>query len=551
MTLRRGIIPKLVAAAWFAMLSAPREASCAGGTALTAESVVGGLNRPVYCLAPPGDTTRLFVVEQRGVIRILRLPERTFLEGAFLDISFQVSILGGPSDERGLLGMAFHPKYADNGYFYVYYIDRSAFPGDTVIARYQVSEKRDVADAGSAVIIKTFNQPELNHNGGSLAFGPDGMLYVSSGDGGGQNDPHGSIGNGQSLDTLLGKILRLDVDGDPPYIPSTNPFIGDLEARDEIWSYGLRNPWRISFDRATGDLWVTDVGQALWEEVNFRPSDSPGGENYGWRCMEGNHCFLSPSGPNCTCSGENLVDPVHEYGHTAPPLERRCSITGGYVYRGEEIPCEQGHYFFADWCSGEIWSLNLVKGALGSVVNRTAEFGNIPGVVSFGQDARGELYIIRQSGTTDGEILKIVAAKACPKVCVGGVPDCNKNGFADSCDISEGRSEDCDRDGVPDECAPKRCQDGAVCNDCDACTRDRCVEGTCENLSTEFGDANHDGVVDLLDIFCVLDGRDGNFPRCQFSDVDIAGCSGDGQVELADVLAVLNAFRGIDPCCGD
>lgn len=540
---------KTVVVAWLAMLATPGGESFAGGTTLTAELVVGGLNRPVFCLAPPGDTARLFVVERRGVIRILRLPERTFVEAAFLDISSQVSILFSDIDERGLLGMAFHPNYAANGYFYVYYIDRTTFPGDTVIARYQVSADSEVADAGSAVIIKTFDQPALNHNGGSLEFGPDGMLYVSSGDGGGAGDPHGSIGNGQSLETLLGKILRLDVDKGPPYIPSTNPFVGDPNAMDEIWSFGLRNPWRISFDRATGDLWVSDVGQLLWEELNFRPADSLGGENYGWRCMEGNHCFLSPSGPSCTCGGENLVDPVHEYRHRESPL--RCSITGGYVYRGEDIPCEQGQYFFSDWCSGETWSLKLVDGVFESLVNRTAEFGNIPGVVSFGEDARGEMYIIRQSGTSGGQIFKIVAAKACPDPCVGGVPDCNENGFADSCDIADGRSEDCDWDGVPDECAAKVCVGEAVCNDCDACTRDRCVAGTCENVSTEYGDANHDGTVDLLDFLCVLDGRHGLFPHCQFSDVDIAGCAGDGQVEAADVLAVLDAFRGIDPCCGD
>jgi len=541
---------KLAVAVWCAMLGAAGEASFAGGTTLTAELVVGGLNRPVLCLAPPGDTTRLFIVEQRGVIRILRLPERTFVEAAFLDISSQVSILTHPNDERGLLGMAFHPQYGANGYFYIYYIDRSAIPGDTVIARYQVSADGNVADTDSAVVIKTFDQPEANHNGGSLEFGPDGMLYVSSGDGGGRDDRHGTIGNGQSLDTLLGKILRLDVDKGPPYIPSTNPFIGDKNAMDEIWSYGLRNPWRISFDRVTGDLWVSDVGQSSWEEVNFRAADSPGGDNYGWRCMEGNHCFNSPSGPHCTCFGENLVDPVHEYWH--PPFAPlRCSITGGYVYRGEDIPCEQGHYFFSDWCSGETWSLSLVNGAVESVVSRTAELGKIHGVVSFGEDARGELYMIRQSGTTEGEVFKIVAAKACPDPCVGGVPDCNENGFADSCDIAEGRSEDCDWDGVPDECVAKRCVDGAVCNDCDACTHDRCVEGACENVPTEFGDTNNSGAVDLIDIFCVLDAWKGSFPRCQFSDVDIADCAGDGQIDVADLVAVLDAFRGIDPCCGD
>jgi glucose/arabinose dehydrogenase len=342
------------------------------------EVVQSGFSSPLFVTSPPGDTDRLFVVERGGLIRIVR--DGGILATPFLDISGLVLASG----EQGLLGLAFHPAYATNGYLFVNYTDAS---GDTHIARYTVSADPDVADAGSAERILFVDQPYSNHNGGMLAFGPDGMLYAGLGDGGSGGDPDG---NGQNRTTLLGSLLRLDVDAGLPYgIPADNPFAGHATYREEIWAYGLRNPWRFSFDRQNGDLYIGDVGQSVVEEIHYQRVDSPGGENYGWNIMEGSRCYLSTS-----CPQSGLVLPVAEYGHTAG-----CSVTGGYVYRGSGSPDLQGRYFFGDFCSGWIRSFVISDGVATDLQDHSADIEKVPNLASFGEDGAGELYVVSLGGT--------------------------------------------------------------------------------------------------------------------------------------------------------
>jgi len=347
----------------------------------TAAFVAGGLSQPVLIAAAPGDTTRLFIVEKAGTIRILR--SGSLLSRPFLDIGSRVS--GG--SEQGLLGLAFHPGYATNQKFYVDYTDQS---GDTRVVEFLASSNPDSASSTEREILFV-DQPYANHNGGHLAFGPDGQLYVGLGDGGSGGDPQG---NGQSLATLLGKILRLDVDAASPYaVPSDNPFVGRAGARGEIWSYGLRNPWRFSFDSETGDMWIGDVGQDAWEEVDYEPAGQ-GGRNYGWNRMEGSHCF--PPGSSCDPSG--LVLPVAEYDHRAG-----CSITGGHVYRGAALPELRGTYFYGDYCTGLVRSLRVVSGNPAEERDwtsalRTRSGGAMDGLSSFGVDSKGELYLVLLGG---------------------------------------------------------------------------------------------------------------------------------------------------------
>jgi glucose/arabinose dehydrogenase len=385
-----------------------------GATPLTTERVASSLVRPVFVTAPPSDTARLFIVEKAGVIKILNLGSGVVNPTPFLDIDALVG--GGTSngDERGLLGLAFDPEYGTNGFFYVNYTNNLF---DTVVARYEVSANPDIADSGSAQILLTIDQPFSNHNGGWMAFGPDGMLHIATGDGGSSCDP---AERAQDVDLLLGKILRIDVSsGGVSYdIPPDNPFVG-IPGADEIWAYGLRNPWRDSFDRVTGDLYIADVGQGVWEEINIQPADSTGGENYGWDCMEGNHCASDSGCPladsPCTCLDPSLTDPEHEYSHGGSPF--RCSITGGYVYRSCDIPDLRGTYFFADYCSEQIWSFRF-NGSVTDFMERTTELApggglTIDSIVSFGEDDAGELYIVDQAtltAGTDGEIYKIVPA---------------------------------------------------------------------------------------------------------------------------------------------
>ncbi len=342
-------------------------------------AVASGFHRPLYVTHAGDGSGRLFLVEQSGKIWILRDGEQS--AQPFLDVSRLITPAARTNQytEQGLLGLAFHPHYAVNGVFFVNYTDVNR---STVVARYQVMpDDPDTADAASGQIIFTLRQPYSNHNGGHIDFGPDGNLYITVGDGGSANDP---LGAGQNRQLLLGSILRIDVDGEQPYsIPPDNPFVDDDAARDEIWSYGWRNVWRFSFDRATGDMYLADVGQNRLEEVNFQPADSPGGENYGWNVWEGTQIFAGGSAPN-------HVPPFFEYSHALG-----CSVTGGYVYRGAAIAELEAVYLFGDYCSGRIW----VSWRDPDLNWRAAEFMQTGlQISSFGEDEAGEIYVIDYRG---------------------------------------------------------------------------------------------------------------------------------------------------------
>ena len=340
-------------------------------TTIQLEPVAEGFTKPVY-LTHAGDE-RLFVVEQEGVIRIV--AGGAVLPAPFLDIRDRV---GSDASERGLLSVVFHPQYGENGRFFVNYTNKD---GNTVVSRFQVNaDDPNTADPASEEILFTIGQPYPNHNGGLLKFGPDGYLYVGMGDGGLADDP---AGHGQNKGTLLGAMLRIDVNvEDAPFygVPADNPFVNDPDGRNEIWAIGLRNPWRFSFDRLTGDMYIADVGQNEWEEIHVQPAGSAGGENYGWAIMEGFHCFQAD---NCDQTGLEL--PVFEYDHSFG-----CSITGGYVYRGAAYPELSGNYFFGDFCSGNIWRL-FPEGDGWSDAIVLASGLNIS---SFGEDVNGEVYVL-------------------------------------------------------------------------------------------------------------------------------------------------------------
>jgi glucose/arabinose dehydrogenase len=342
---------------------------------------------PVFVTHAGDGTGRLFVVEQAGTIRVV--AGGRVLPAPFLDIRSLV-VAGG---EQGLLGLAFHPQFATNGLFYVYYTARpvGAGAGDNTVARYRVSATDpNRADPASGAVLLAIPDRHPNHNGGMLLFGPDGYLYVGTGDGGGEGDPDG---NAQNLQSLLGKLLRLDVDGAFPYaIPPTNPFVGRPDARPEIWAYGLRNPWRDSFDRATGDLYIADVGQDRFEEVNYQRAGSVGGRNYGWNRTEGFHCYPSPP-----CDWRGITLPVAEYDHTGG----NCSITGGYVYRGRLLLALRGAYLYGDFCSGRIWALR--RSALGWTSRLLLD--TALQISSFGEDEAGELLV---ADLASGRIFRLV-----------------------------------------------------------------------------------------------------------------------------------------------
>jgi len=378
---------RLAAALIVVILLAPTAANAAVVPAsihLDLTPVASGLSSPLLVTHAGDGSDRLFVVEQTGKVRIVKGGD--LQSASFIDISRSVS--GG--GEQGLLGLAFHPSYEIDGKVYLSYTDLN---GTSVIREYRVSASNpDRVDGTSGRTLLRVKQPYANHNGGHIAFGPDGYLYIGLGDGGSGGDP----GNrAQSPVTLLGKLLRVDVNkrtGSLPYgIPSTNPYVG-RSGLDQIWAFGLRNPWRFSFDRSTGDLWIGDVGQGVWEEVDraLASSGRNAGRavNYGWRVMEGAHCFSPSSG--CVRTGRTL--PLTEYGHT----NGRCSITGGYVYRGTTYPDLVGAYLFADYCSGEVWFVD--RGAARGVTPTRALDTNSR-ITSFGEDEAGELYLTSAEGT--------------------------------------------------------------------------------------------------------------------------------------------------------
>lgn len=457
---------------------------------LTTALVVNGLNQPLFITHAPGDHERLFVVEKAGRIRVIK--NGVLLATPFVDIS---PIVNSSTLEWGMLGLCFHPDYASNGYFYTNHINLG---GHSVLSRFKVSANPDVADPLSRTTVLNLIQPSANHRGGWLDFGPDGYLYASFGDGGGQNDPSNRA---QNIELLQGKMLRLDVSGDDfpadpdknYRIPPTNPFVG-LPGADEIWAYGLRNPWRCSFDRLTHDLWIADVGQNQREEINFQPAGATGVRNYGWRCTEGTFC-TGLSG--CTCGDASHTPPIFEYNHIVG-----VSITGGYVYRGCAIPGLEGTYFYAEYQLGKLFSLRYNGSTVTNMINRTVELDppgalSISGPASFGEDALGEIYICDYN---DGEIYKIV-----PATFIG--PDCNNNGRRDACDITAGFSNDLNGNGIPDEC------------------------------ETNPADLNGDGVVGPADLGILL-GSWGN-PGCSGSTPCAADLNGDGIVGPADLGILL------------
>lgn len=360
------------------------------------EEISSGYQYPLYVIHAGDGSGRLFVMEQTGRIWIIQDGQR--LETPFADFSDIVnqSVLGGFS-ERGLLGLAFHPDFAENGTFFINYTDRTG--GLSITSRYRVSaDDPNLADMDSGEILLTIEDQFPNHNGGHLAFGPDGYLYFSMGDGGGGGDP---LKAGQDLGTLLGKLIRIDVDnteGDKPYaIPADNPFVDNPDALPEIWAYGLRNAWRFSFDRATGDAYIADVGQNVWEEINFQPAGE-GGANYGWSVYEGSQPYTGGA------SLEGTVFPIAEYAHR----EGDCSVTGGYVYRGEAVPELAGVYLFGDYCTGRLWA--TYRDEDGNWQTNIFKQGSDPvgSVSSFGEDEAGELYIVDYY---TGRILRFVQAE--------------------------------------------------------------------------------------------------------------------------------------------
>jgi len=350
----------------------------AAGSVVSAQSL--GLQAVVVSDPQPtgihhvGDGSgRLFLLSKAGNIGVY--DGAGILPQPFLDLT---PVVNSSGVERGLHGLAFHPNYDQNGFFYVMYTDLNS---DSTLARFEVSGDPNVADPTSGQILLVIPQPDQYHNVSQLQFGPDGFLYIGAGDGGFIGDPNN---NAQNLSTLLGKILRIDVDGGFPYaIPANNPFVGVPGARPEIWAYGVRNPWRFSFDRLTGDLYMGDVGQSTWEEINFQPASSPGGENYGWRLMEGLHCYNPPTG----CFDPSLTLPILEYQHQG--FFGQCAVTGGFVYRGSRFPRFEGAYFYGDWCSGRIWAAQRVAGQW--VSKELLDSSISPN--TFGEDEAGELYV--------------------------------------------------------------------------------------------------------------------------------------------------------------
>ncbi len=415
-----------------ALVLALLTAAAAGGDVppLATELVASGLFMPVGVESIAGDG-RLFVLEQNtGVVRIV--VDGEVLPTPFLDVSDD--FVSG--SERGLLGLTFHPRFGTNGRVYVYYNDAT---GASRLERYTVDPGNpNVVDPSSAQIVLTIEQPFTQHNGGALNFGVrDDYLYLTVGDGGDGGDP---FNNAQDPSTLLGSILRLDVDGGTPYaIPPGNPFVGVPGAREEIWALGLRNPWRAAFDRQSGALYVGDVGQQNREEITVISDALPPGQNLGWRCLEGTLCTLLPGCGSCPEAG--MLDPVYEYSHS-----EGCAIIGGEIYRGAAIPGLNGTYFFGDYCTGDVWSFRLVHGEVTEFTERTAELippgaTSLGFISSFGRDSDGALLIVSHLA---GEIYRVIEAPA--------LPDCDLDGTPDEAELAAGTAFDVNGNGLPDDC---------------------------------------------------------------------------------------------------
>jgi glucose/arabinose dehydrogenase len=357
-------------------VSSCQSAQPSATTELELELVASGFDKPLGLTHAGDGSERLFVLEQGGTIRIIEGDAA--LDVPFLDISNRISCCG----ERGLLGLAFDPDYSNTRHFFINYTGAG---GDTVVARFTTSSSNpNRADPDSELVLLTFSQPFSNHNGGHVAFGPDGYLYIGTGDGGSGGDPQN---NAQNLGNLLGKVLRIDIRSGTAEVPFDNPFVGRAGSREEIWAYGLRNPWRFSFDRLTGDLLIADVGQNSIEEINFQSAASTGGENYGWRLKEGSRCFDPPS----NCTQETLVDPVLEYGH-----DEGCSVTGGFRSRARPSSGLDGVYLFGDFCRGTIWG--GFEDGDGSWSRRVLAETDLS-ITSFGEDESARIYVVDRAGS--------------------------------------------------------------------------------------------------------------------------------------------------------
>lgn len=373
----------------------PRATPVSNGSAigLQLQHVTTALAFPTSITHAGDGSRRLFITEQAGTVRVVENNKMS--QDYFLDIAPQVECCG----EQGLLSIAFHPDFAANGYFFVDYIDGD---GDTVIARYHSKPGGGKADEHSRKIILKIKQPTPIHNGGQLQFGPDGYLYIGTGDGGSFSEGGDGSGNdtenhAQRLDTLLGKILRIDIDhGDPYAIPPGNPYVHTAGARKEIWALGFKNPWRFAFDRVTGDLYISDVGRDRWEEIDVQSHDSPGGENYGWRLMEGPACFYLSH--DCNPDGA-LILPAIQFSH-----RQGCAVIGGYVYRGKGMPALAGNYLYADFCTGKIWGAE--RGKDGTWISRLLLDSDYM-ITSFGEDDEGEVYITHRD-KEDGGVYRLV-----------------------------------------------------------------------------------------------------------------------------------------------
>ncbi len=508
------------------------DVTCADDALPLGVEFIAAVDTPTDLTHAPGDFERLFVLEKSG--RIVVIKDGAVLANPFLDIT---SLVDDSTGETGLLGLAFHPDYQTNGLFYVYYTrdDDEMGAMESVIIRYTVSGDPEIADAGSAQTVLVIQQPTHSHNGGWLDFGPNDLLHLSLGDGGGSFDPDD---NAQNTETLLGSILRLDVDGDDfpadpdrnYAIPPGNPFVG-VAGLDEIWMYGLRNPWRCSFDPTTGDFYIGDVGHALFEEINYVLAGTQGGQNFGWDCIEATNCTFEPT---CDCEDLGLESPLYEYPH---PPAGGTAIIGGVVYRGSEIPQLVGSYLFADRFH-HAWRLVHNGGEVAKVEEILLNAPPGLGINSFGVDAAGEVYICDGIGGI-GEIYKIVADA-----------DCNDNGVPDVDDISNGTSGDCEPNGVPDECqfaggTSVDCNSNTVPDDCDIAlgdSDDLNANGVPDECDP---DCNANGVPDFTDIF-EGDSTDINFNGIPDECECLWDLDDDLIVGITDFLGLL-AFWGTDP----